>query len=92
MKSTSFVQSCYSIPVLLLILLSGVLLIIGSGGSDDGGGGGDGGTTSDWASVSAGGYHTIAIKTDGSLYAWGSNGSGQLGDGYYNKYVPTLID
>jgi len=25
--------------------------------------------------------HTLAIKTDGSLWAWGSNGYGQLGDG-----------
>jgi len=34
-----------------------------------------------WGFVAAGAYHTIAIKTDGSLWAWGNNGSGQLGDG-----------
>ncbi len=34
-----------------------------------------------WASVSAGSSHTVAIKTDGVLYAWGMNSSGQLGDG-----------
>jgi alpha-tubulin suppressor-like RCC1 family protein len=31
--------------------------------------------------VSGGEYHIIAIKTDGTLWAWGKNDSGQLGDG-----------
>ncbi len=35
----------------------------------------------DWSSVSAGGNHTVATKTDGSLWTWGANSSGQLGDG-----------
>jgi len=34
-----------------------------------------------WSQVSAGGYHTTAIKTDGTLWVWGSNINGQqLGD------------
>jgi alpha-tubulin suppressor-like RCC1 family protein len=31
--------------------------------------------------VAAGGSHTCASKTDGSLWCWGGNGGGQLGDG-----------
>ena len=34
-----------------------------------------------WASVSAGSFHTVAIQTDGTLWAWGNNYFGQLGDG-----------
>jgi alpha-tubulin suppressor-like RCC1 family protein len=35
----------------------------------------------DWASVSAGAYHTCAKKLDNSLWCWGYNSSGQLGLG-----------
>jgi uncharacterized repeat protein (TIGR02543 family) len=34
-----------------------------------------------WASVSAGSSHTVAIKTNGELWAWGYNYYGQLGRG-----------
>ena len=37
------------------------------------------GTDTDWSSVSVGQLHTLAIRTAGSLWAWGYNGSGQLG-------------
>ena len=33
-----------------------------------------------WKQVSAGKYHTAAIKTDGTLWLWGGNSNGQLGD------------
>ena len=33
-----------------------------------------------WKSVAGGGLHTAAIKTDGTLWSWGYNGNGQLGD------------
>jgi alpha-tubulin suppressor-like RCC1 family protein len=32
-------------------------------------------------SVTAGGAHTCGLTTDGLVYCWGGNGSGQLGDG-----------
>jgi len=33
-----------------------------------------------WKQVSCGYFHTTAIKTDGTLWTWGFNGNGQLGD------------
>lgn len=40
------------------------------------------GTDTDWAIVTTGaGSHALAIKTDGTLWAWGANGSSQLGLG-----------
>jgi alpha-tubulin suppressor-like RCC1 family protein len=38
-------------------------------------------SSTNWKLVSAGGAHTLAIKTDGTLWAWGSNSFGQVGDG-----------
>ena len=35
----------------------------------------------DWKMIKAGYYHTVGIKADGSLWAWGDNTYGQLGDG-----------
>ena len=43
-------------------------------------------------SVSIGRYHSMAIKTDNSLWAWGWNGRGQLGDGTNkNQNIPMKI-
>jgi len=39
------------------------------------------GASFQWKSVAAGGSHTLAIKSDGTLWAWGLNVDGQLGDG-----------
>jgi len=33
-----------------------------------------------WKQVSCGGYFTAAIKTDGTLWTWGRNDNGQIGD------------
>jgi alpha-tubulin suppressor-like RCC1 family protein len=38
-------------------------------------------SATDWCQVSAGGYHTAAIKTTGQLWVWGRNCCGALGDG-----------
>lgn len=39
-----------------------------------------GGGTSDWAAIGTGWYHAFGIKTDGTLWGWGMNSSGQVGD------------
>ncbi len=39
------------------------------------------GTQTDWAAVSAGMNSTLALKDDGTLWAWGGNNFGQLGNG-----------
>ncbi|NBP25564.1 MAG: hypothetical protein EBU81_13655, partial [Proteobacteria bacterium] len=38
-------------------------------------------STDRWLMMSAGGAHSVALGSDGKLYAWGANGNGQLGDG-----------
>ncbi len=35
----------------------------------------------DWTQISAGGYATIAVRANGTAWAWGSNANGQLGMG-----------
>ena len=40
-----------------------------------------GGYDLSWCAASAGGNHTSAIKTNGSVWVWGNNSSGQLGTG-----------
>ena len=45
--------------------------------------------TAGWKQVASGYNHTAAIKTDGTLWTWGWNGYGQLGDGtIINKSSP----
>ncbi|MCL2568443.1 MAG: S-layer homology domain-containing protein [Oscillospiraceae bacterium] len=38
-----------------------------------------------WVSVSAGARHTVAIKADGTLWAWGENAQGAIGQGNVNS-------
>ncbi|MFZ4858387.1 MAG: LamG-like jellyroll fold domain-containing protein [Desulfuromonadaceae bacterium] len=40
-------------------------------------------SASDWKSIGGGQSYTMAVKTDGTLWSWGNNGYGQLGDGSY---------
>ena len=50
------------------------------------------GTAKDWAAVAAGEEHTVALKKDGSLWAWGSNTKGQLGLGdTLKRYAPVQV-
>ena len=47
----------------------------------------------DWAYVSAGSLHTLAIKKDGTLWAFGNGENGKLGTGKTtNEYTPVLVD
>jgi alpha-tubulin suppressor-like RCC1 family protein/uncharacterized protein YfaP (DUF2135 family) len=50
------------------------------------------GMGSNWKSVAVGSHFTVAIKNDGTLWAWGENSYGQLGDGTtVSKSTPTQI-
>ena len=50
-------------------------------------------TVNAWAAVSCGQFHTMALKTDGTLWAWGDNSYGQLGLGSTaQKNSPTQVD
>ncbi|PKV09411.1 RCC1 domain-containing protein [Bifidobacterium asteroides] len=42
--------------------------------------------------VSAGYYHSLALGSDGNVYAWGANGDGRLGDGTSsNRNTPVRV-
>ena len=50
------------------------------------------------ADLAAGGYFSVAAKTDGTVLAWGYNNYGRLGQGFaYDRYygydpsLPTLL-
>jgi alpha-tubulin suppressor-like RCC1 family protein len=44
-----------------------------------------------WKQVSAGGSHTAAIKTDGTLWTWGYGVSGRLGNGVTTGNISTPV-
>ena len=46
----------------------------------------------DVASVSLGGHYSAAVKKDGSLWVWGRNFAGCIGDGTYERrFEPVKI-
>ena len=42
--------------------------------------------------ISAGGGFTLALTKDGTVWAWGTNGNGELGNGSYDTKVDLSID
>src|SRR3990172_372083 len=44
------------------------------------------------AQVAAGGYHSISLKSDGTVWAWGYNAYGQLGIGTTQKTTPIQVN
>ena len=48
------------------------------------------GTANDWATVSAGNVHSLAVKTNGTLWAWGDGFFGQLGNGAFGNATPNV--
>ena len=45
------------------------------------------GTDNDWASIAPGDDHCLALKLDGTLWAWGDNSLGELGNGAHGATV-----
>jgi alpha-tubulin suppressor-like RCC1 family protein len=41
--------------------------------------------------VAAGCYHSLALKSDGTVWAWGKNYNGQLGTDNHNSTVPVQV-
>lgn len=51
------------------------------------------GTDNDWTDIAASYYHSLALKSDGSLYTWGYNNYGQLGHGDQSvRTSPTQVN
>jgi len=44
------------------------------------------GALTTWLKIASGAYHAMAIKTDGTLWAWGGNNFGGLGQGNTTNY------
>lgn len=50
------------------------------------------GQDNDWHTMAAGSYHYLAIKDNGTLWAWGMNWDGRLGDGTtQSKILPVQV-
>jgi alpha-tubulin suppressor-like RCC1 family protein len=50
------------------------------------------GALTNWLQVTAGPYYGLAVKTDGTLWGWGRNTTGQIGDGTaINRSSPVQV-
>jgi alpha-tubulin suppressor-like RCC1 family protein len=49
------------------------------------------GTATDWQSIAGAQVNTLALRQNGSLWTWGSNAEGQLGDGSGFQLTPTQV-
>jgi alpha-tubulin suppressor-like RCC1 family protein len=50
------------------------------------------GTATNWSVIASGLAHSLAVRTDGTLYGWGANSNGQVGNGStVNVGTPTQI-
>jgi len=46
-----------------------------------------------WNAIAAGGTHAVAVKSDGTLWSWGTNTFGQVGNGStITQYIPKQVD
>lgn len=73
-------KDCWQMLLLVRVVCLFTLLVWG------------GGAWAGVAQVSAGYSHTVIVKCDGTLWAWGYNGYGQLGDGtVVSKNSPVQI-
>ncbi len=51
------------------------------------------GFLTDIVAISASQYHNLALRSDGTLFAWGRNNCGQLGDGTFtDKHYPVRVN
>ncbi|HYA26590.1 MAG TPA: hypothetical protein VEE82_01195 [Thermodesulfovibrionales bacterium] len=77
---------CFSLRIFFTIALAAFICTIfgcGSGGSGDGSGNSGKVSSNDSipTPIGAGKYHSVALKSDGTVWTWGDNYYGQLGDG-----------
>ena len=54
--------------------------------------GSNGGAADVQPKIASGGYHSLALKTDGTVWSWGRNNFGQLGDNTNtNRLLPVQV-
>lgn len=81
------------IKALTAFLISGTLLLVSIGNriyaetSDNN----DQEKQQGWVGVATGGSHRLGIKEDGTVWAWGGNGAGQVGNGEFGKPIKSPV-